>query len=661
MKLTSMLSIRILLLLMLPSLVTACGPDSTAEPVAFEFAETEKALAQSTLAQPTSTQVIPTPTQAEATPEPLSTEIVLPVDEIIAGLEGLPIDQFFEASYSQLLLRNPELLTELNLSEQFGLRNDRLNNLSDAYLRETQKLEAAILSQLRTYDRQSLAPEDRLSYDIYLWLLEDKVQGHEFMYHNYPLNHFINSYDFNLTTLLTELHPLKSREDAEDYIQRLSKVEAQVDQLLEGLTIREQLGILPPDFIIQMARSNLAGYIGFWGGNMDAIEASRIPAFEVFNESLASIPELNAEEVAEFKAAALQQVEESFVPGYLKLIDYLDRIQPLADDRAGVWKLPNGEAYYAYKLRQETSTDLTPEEIHELGLAEVERIRQEMKVLFSGLGYPEDEDFRRSLGRAIQEGSVYDISTEAGKQEFVSEVEQIIAEADLRMGEVFDIGPSWGVEVVPGPMGGYYVAGAPDGSRPGAYHVGVSGQQVRKFTQPTIAYHEAVPGHHYQIATAQALDLPMFRKGAGFNGYVEGWALYAEQLAYEMGLYENDPYGNLGRLQMELLRAVRLVADTGIHANGWTRQEARDYLDQALGAPGFFSHEVDRYIVMPAQATGYKIGMLKILELRQTAEEALGEQFDITEFHNIVIGNGSLPLETLDQLVEAYIAGSQNP
>jgi uncharacterized protein (DUF885 family) len=227
------------------------------------------------------------------------------------------------------------------------------------------------------------------------------------------------------------------------------------------------------------------------------------------------------------------------------------------------------------------------------------------------------------------------------------------------VGELFDIGPSWGVEVVPGPFGGYYTPGAPDGSRPGAYHVGIQGSSHNRFIEPTIAYHEAVPGHHYQIATGQVLDVPMFRKEGSYNGFVEGWALYAERLAYEMGLYEDDPYGNIGRLQMELLRAVRLVTDTGIHAKGWTREEARSYMEQAMG-PGFFSHEVERYVVIPAQATGYKIGMLKIMELRQRAQDALGDQFDIKEFHNIVIGNGSLPLEILERLVDDYIASYAN-
>jgi uncharacterized protein (DUF885 family) len=637
-------------LLVICILLAACGGSQATEPYVFKFEETE-----APTVQPFPTKSVPTPTEIQPESEQ-SAEPDSSIDEIISNLEGLPIEEFFDASFSQLLLREPELLTELNMSAQFGIRNDQLNNLSDAYLKDTQRLEAAILSQLLTYDRQSLSPEDQLSYDIYLWKLEDMVQGHEFMYHNYPLSHFINSYNFNITTLLTELHPLNNRQDVEDYISRLSRVEKQVDQLLEGLRIREEMGIIPPDYIIPMAFSSLASYIGL-SGNSDP---TRIPVYSVFSESIESISELSVDEKNEFRAAALEQVENSFIPGYEKLINYLDHLEPLADDRAGVWKLPNGEAFYAYKLRQETSTDLTPDEIHELGKVEVERIRAEMRTLFTELGYPEDEGFGRSLGRAIQEGGSYDISNQSGKDAYVSAIEQMILEADQRMGELFDIGPSWGVEVVPGPMGGYYVSGAPDGSRPGAYHVGIDGSKHDKFMQPTIAYHEAVPGHHYQIATGQALDLPMFRKGGGYNGFVEGWALYAERLAKEIGLYDDDPYGDIGRLYLELLRAVRLVADTGLHAKAWTRQETRDYIDQSMGGPGPFSYEVDRYTVMPAQATGYKIGMLKILELRQRAMDALGDQFDIKEFHNIVIGNGNLPLEILEQLVDEYIAKGQS-
>jgi uncharacterized protein (DUF885 family) len=388
------------------------------------------------------------------------------------------------------------------------------------------------------------------------------------------------------------------------------------------------------------------------------IDPRQLPVFSVFSDSIEDIPDLTTDEKTAFREAALQEIESSFIPGYIKLIDYLDYLETIATSDAGVWKFPNGEEYYAYKLRDETSTDMTPDEIHQLGLAEVDRIRAEMRQVFNDLGYPADESFGESLGRAIAEGGSYNTSSQAGIDEYIAGVEAIIAEADQRMGEVFDIGPRWGVKVK---IGGccYYTPGAADGSRLGAYNIGIWGSDPNKFDERTIAYHEAVPGHHYQIATCQALDLPIFRREETYNGFVEGWALYAERLAYEMELYEGDPYGNIGRLQLELLRAVRLVTDTGIHAKGWTREEAQSYMSQALGGE-HLTHEVDRYVVIPAQATGYKIGMLKILELRQRAMDALGDQFDIKEFHNIVIGNGSLPLEILEQLVDDYIAAEQS-
>jgi uncharacterized protein (DUF885 family) len=654
MKISSAKITLVLSLLVISVLLVACNVAESTEQIAILVPENTL-----TTVPPAQTEISITPTNPpdetiESSPPESS------IDQVIAGLEGLPIDEFFDESYKQLLLREPEVLTYAHLSQEFGLRDDQLNDLADAYIRQTQQLEVAILDLLRTHDREQLTPDQQLSYDIYEWDLDNRVRGHRFMYNDYPLTHFIFSYDFALNELFTELHELNTRENAEDYISRLSQVNRQVDQLLEGLILREEAGVVPPDFIISMALNNLHDYLGMRSNNPDTIEPRQLPVFSVFNESLDPLSSITPEEKMELRDFALQEIETSFIPAYLKLIDYLEHQETIATSDAGVWKFPNGEEYYAYKLRDETSTDLTPEEVHQIGLAEVDRIKAEMRQVFNDLGYPAEESFGNSLGRAIKEGGSYNISSQAGKDEYIAAVEAIIEEADQRMDELFDIGPSWGVEVVGGPMGGYYTPGTPDGSRPGAYHVGILGSGRNKFLEPTIAYHEAVPGHHYQIATGQALDLPMFRKEGGYNGFVEGWALYAERLAWEMGLYEDDPYGNVGRLQMELLRAVRLVTDTGIHSKGWTRQEAQSYMDQAMGAPGYFSHEVDRYVVIPAQATGYKIGMLKILELRQRAMDALGDQFAIKEFHNIVIGNGSLPLEILERLVDDYIAAAQN-
>ena len=577
------------------------------------------------------------------------------VEEILKSLEGLTIDNLFAQSFDQLSLRNPEGLTHAGVSALFGLRDDQLNNLSDVYLRETQKLESGVLELLNAYDRESLTPERRVSYDVYEWYLDNQVRGHAFMYHSYPLTHFIGSYHFELDNLLTEIHPLVTRQNAEDYVSRIAKVSTQVDQLMEGMHIREEMGIIPPDFIVTLTKQELLNYLGIYSPEMQ-VNTKSLRVYARFDEEIEGIPGLSDSEKSAFREAVRGAIETSFIPAFIKMVEYQDYLLPLSSADAGAWKLPNGDAYYAHMLRQETSADLTPGEIHDLGLAEVERIREEMRLALIENEYPEDASLSENFQLAVDVSGYYDVNSSSGVAAYISSIEQMIAEADLRVDELFDLRPRAEVVVLGGPMGGYYVPGAADGSRPGSYHVSTSSGYRPKYSAQTIAYHETVPGHHYQIALAQELNLPAFRNFIHFNGYVEGWALYAERLAWELGLYDQSPDGNLGRLQFELLRAVRLVVDTGIHALGWTREDAQIYMYQAMPTErGWFYHEIDRYVVLPAQATGYKVGMLKILDLRQQAMDTLGESFDIKAFHNVVIGNGSLPLEILDSLVQDYI------
>jgi uncharacterized protein (DUF885 family) len=476
------------------------------------------------------------------------------------------------------------------------------------------------------------------------------------MYHNYLVHHFLGSYHDELIRSLTEVHPITERGDVEDYISRLARVNEQVGQVVEGLRLREEAGIVPPKFIIEMTLPALRDLAGG--------SAHLTPFHTAFKEKLNDLEGMSEFEKQSFQEAAVEEIGDSVQPAFQSLVEQVEHLRTVATGDAGAWKLPDSDAYYAHMLRQETSTDLTLEEIHELGLAEVDRIQAEMRQVFDELGYPQDEGLGDLMGRAIEEGGFYDVRTEAATDKIIQAVEALLDEVDQRADEVFDLRPAAKVKVVADPAfggGGYYVLPSRDGSRPGAYHSGVGGSWVPKFNLPTIAYHEAVPGHHFQIALAQEMDLPAFRGDLVLNGYAEGWALYAERLAWELGLYDDDvpgsgPYGNIGRLQLELLRAVRLVADTGIHAKGWTREGAKIYLEEALGDPsGRWSHEIDRYIVLPAQATGYKVGMIKILELRQQAMDALGEQFDLKEFHNVVLGNGSIPLEILERLVQDYI------
>jgi uncharacterized protein (DUF885 family) len=631
--------------------VVAVVPSNTvARPTATLVPPTGTPAPRTATSEPaTGTPVPPAPTVLPPTAPPTSTAIQTAIDDVIARLQGLPLDQFFDASYRQLLLRKPEGLTYAGVSQEFGLRNDQLNDLSDAYIRDTQKLEDAILELLHSYDRARLAPDQQVSYDVYEWYLNSQVRGHEFIYCEYPLHYFLGSYDVELIRLLTEIHPLSNKQDLEDYVSRLSQVDDQVGQLMEGLKLREQAGIIPPKLVIEWTLPNLQAVADSKAGST--------PFYTSFSQKIGTLQGMSNGDKRAFRTAVEAEITGSVIPAFQTLADYFETLLPVATDDAGLWRLPNGEACYAYLLRRETSTDLTPEEIHALGLSEVARIQAEMRQAFDDLGYPKDASLGEMMERAINEGGFYDTRTQAGKDQAVAAYEALLAEMSKRLTDVVNLRPRGKIAVVGDLIGGgYYVPGSRDGSRPGAFHAYIGGPRLAKYGMATTVYHEAVPGHGFQGTIAQELNLPLFRTDVFFNGYAEGWALYSERLAWEMGMFADDPYGNVGRLQLELLRAVRLVVDTGIHARRWTREEAKAYMNQALGDPsGRLSSEVERYVVLPAQATGYKIGMLKILELRQRAMDQLGDRFDLKEFHGVVLGNGMVPLEILEQLVDDFI------
>lgn len=572
------------------------------------------------------------------TPQPTAAPSV---DEIVAQLEGLDFDAFLEASYTQLLLRDPELVTELGLAEKLGVGNDRLTDISDDYVRETQQLEVAILDLLNQYDHVVLTPDQQLSAEIYGWYLNDRIEGHRFMYDDYPVTHFITGAQNQLVHFFTDIHPVANLQDARDYVTRLSQVDEKFAQLVDGLRLREEKGVILPKFIVQWVLYDLR--------NMARSSPRATPFYTAFEEKVDALEGVSDTDKEALLKDAEEEIKDAVIPAFQSLADYSEHLETVATDDAGVWKFSDGEEYYAYALRHHTTTDLTADEIHELGLQEVARIQAEMRRLFDELGYPEDEGLPELFGRVAQDsGSLHGGQIVAG-------YEAIIDEVDRRMGVAFDLRPSAPVEVVGGPTGGYYVSPAMDGSRPGYFYASDVGSQPT-FSMPTLAYHEAIPGHHFQLALAQELELPLFRKNTIFTAYAEGWALYAERLAWEMDMYADDPYGNLGRLQAEAFRAVRLVVDTGIHAKGWTYEQAVAYMIENTGLPrGQVEFEVSRYITWPGQATAYKIGMIRILELRQEAEERLGDQFDLKAFHNVMLGNGSVPLETLDRLVDDYI------
>ncbi len=566
----------------------------------------------------------------------------LSVPDVAAGLQGLDLDTFFEESYNRLLLRDPELVTIRGLGAKFGVGNDQLTDISDSYIRETHQLETAILDLLKTYDRTGMTPEQQLSVDVYAWYLDDRVRGHEFMYNDYPINPTITGAHNEWVHFFTQIHPVTNRQDAEDYVTRLSRLDIKGEQLLDGLRRREEAEVILPESIIYQVQRELR--------NITRSEARFTPFYVAFEEKVNALEDLSAAEKQALLDAAENEIAESVIPTYRALVDYLEHQEATATGEDGVSKFPNGEDYYAYALRHHTTTDLTADEIHELGLQEVARIQAEMRDLFEALGYPPDESLPTLFRRVAEDsGSLYG-------DEIVAGYESIIEEADRNLDDAFDLRPRADVIVIGGAGGDYYQTPATDGSRPGAFYASIGGTRPR-FSMPTLAYHEAVPGHHFQLAIAQELTgLPSFRNGVHFTAYVEGWALYAERLAWEQGFYEDDPYGNLGRLQYEVWRAARLVVDTGIHAKGWNYDQALNYMRRNTGLSiGLIEYEVARYIVWPGQATSYMVGMLKILELRQIAMDRLGDRFDLKEFHSVVLGDGNLPLGTLEQVVQDYV------
>ncbi len=579
-----------------------------------------------------------TPTAAATT----AATAVPTAENLLAGLSGLDIDSFFDQAFTRWVVRDPESLTTLGLADMYGIGDANLTDISDAFLRETQALESGTLDLLRAYDRSTFTPAQTLNADVYDWFLDDLVRGHPFMYDDYPLNPIVTSVHYNLYMLFTAYHPLNNRQDAEDYISRLSQVQKKITDLIDGLRKRQEHGVILPAFIIPYVLHDITG--------ISQSPPSSQPFYTTFNERLTGV---TASEKDTLSAQVKEQVTNAVVPAYQQLVTYLNDLKPQATDTVGVWQFSDGEAYYAQCLRRQTSTDLTADEIHELGKQHLERIHAEMRTLFAGLGYDAGKSIQSLYGLLANDGAIL------SGQPAVNAIETAIRNAETFLPQAFDLLPRAQVEVVGGPDGNYYMPPSYDGARPGLFYASTD-RPIPEYDVKTLVYHETLPGHHLQSAIAmdQTSLIPM-RQAASCNAFIEGWALYAERLMAELGAYAGDPQGDLGRLRMEAYRAARLVVDTGIHAKRWTFDQAVETFAQAAGLPaGSGQGEITRYCVWPAQATSYFIGFLKILELRQKAKDVLGDKFDLKAFHRVLLVNGAVPLFILEQLVDNYIQGA---
>lgn len=566
------------------------------------------------------------------------------IQEALDRLQDLPFDEFVDASYKQILLRNPELVTSMGLSQVLGIRDDRLDDICNSYVADTYRLKAGIRGILGNYDLSALSYEQKISYDSYAWLLADWQAEQEFMYHFYPVTHGFSRQN-DLFRFLEDEHPLESLENVEDYISRLEQVDDQFACLTSNLEDSEERGIMAPAQMLQRAADGVRGVVPG--------SATNLPFYTALAAKITSIHEIDEAQRQNLLSRAKQAIDSSVIPAYQSLVAALDEQIPRAPPMNGVWQLPDGYRYYEAMLKHHTTTDLSAAEIHQTGLDEVARIRAEIRAVFDLLGYPSGYDFAPLFERVAVDSGVVRAA------DIVPLNEGFIRQAQEDITAVFDIAPEAEVIVRGGAGGGFYVAGSLDGSRPGAYYIGNQRDDYRYWMR-TIAYHEAVPGHHFQIAIGNEQNVPLFSKGGSvYTAFVEGWALYAEWLAKELGWYEDDPYSELGRLQWELLRAARMVVDTGLHHVGWSRQQAIDYfVDQVGTTTSRAAQQVDLYLYWPGYFTAYKIGMLKILELRQYAIDELGGLFDIKAFHRAVLLHNRLPLALLERLVQDYVVST---
>jgi uncharacterized protein (DUF885 family) len=521
----------------------------------------------------------------------------------------------------------------------------KLTPITKAYRTERLAVARRSLDELMKFDRAKFSPQQRISARILEWDLNERLKSEAFQDYNFVFNQF-RGLHVRLVNFLSQTHPIRNRRDIDNYLARLELVAGQIDEGIAQARDAAGRGFLMPDFITASAIGQFDRFL--------ADEAAKNVLVTSLDERAAGLKDVSAEDRAAFVATAERTVRAAIIPAYTRARALLKEQLPETNDHAGLGWLPGGADAYAYYLGRNTTTTMSPQEVHAIGLKEVERIEAEMDVLLQQIGYKEGSiKVRMARLEADQQPPAEPDPRPALLARYV----EILADAEKRAELIFDLRPKAPCVVKREPpftektAAAHYTSPARDGSRPGTFWAPLPGP-FEMTGMRTLVYHEAIPGHHFQIALQQEMtDLPRFRQDRIFGGataHSEGWALYAEYLAAESGWYEGDTIGRLGQLDDELFRARRLVVDTGLHAMKWTRQQAIDY--------GIKPSEVERYVVLPGQACSYKIGMLKILELRAKAKQALGDKFSLKEFHNTVLRAGNMPLSVLEQVIDDWIA-----
>ena len=580
--------------------------------------------------------------------------------------ESVRLNAWFEERYEEELAFSPIQQTFLGVTEN----NDKIDDFSlEAQLEQLNWKRESVAEMRANFDYEQLNADAKISYDLWEYQLAAAEAASQFRLNGYVFEQMNAIHSF-FPQLLIAFHSVEDADDMQAYVSRIEATEVALDQLITLSQEAAAAGVRPPRFAFESVIDSASQIIS--GAPFNEGEDSAIWADA--QQKIATLQEteiINQAQADALKNATRVALLDHWQPAYQRLIAWQQEdIVNTSEISQGIAALPDGEAYYNERLANQTTTNLTADEIHQIGLNEVARLKAEMEVIKNNVGFEGDlKAFFAMLRDSKDDQRHYYPDTDEGRQAYIDDATAAIENIKIKLASYFGLLPKADLEVrrvepfreQPG-AAQHYFPGTPDGSRPGIYYAHLSDMTAMpKGELEVIAYHEGLPGHHMQIAIQQELEnVPTFRTQAGFTAYSEGWGLYSELLAKEMDGTYTDPYSDFGRLGSEIWRAIRLVLDTGLHAKGWTEEQAVQYfLDNSAITEAQARSEVQRYMVLPGQATSYKIGMLKILELREKAEQALGDKFDIRGFHDAVLGGGAVPLSVLEAIIDQWIAEVQ--
>ena len=575
-------------------------------------------------------------------------------------MKPISLDHYLGKEVISGMLDSPEAMTYLGIIDQFNFITKHQSKLS-VYGLEDQAEDLADMKKSRAilerYNDSKLTKQQRISKNVALFDLDNKIrQEEEFPFHDYPLNQ-IGGIHLNMVQFMTDVHPIRSKNEARAYIDRLNMLDDVFGSTIESLNAQRDAGIFPPRFVFDHVIRQLN----------ELINADQNPIRDVFERKI-NEPELGFSD--KFKAELINDLnlamEESVNPSFQLLLDFMIETLPMADPNDGVWSLPNGDEFYALRLKVYTTTDYSAEDIHNIGLSEVDRISKRMQDILSELGYGDNLNVGEMMNQLNEDPQFLYADTPDRKTIVIKDYSDIVEETWMAAADSFHRMPASKVEVRAVPeyseeneAGGYYMSPALDGSRPGVFYANLYDiKQTPTYSMRALAFHEAIPGHHLQNAlNLENEDLTLYRRfGYYTSAFGEGWALYSERLSVELGMAKTL-FDELGVLQSELFRSVRLVVDTGLHYKRWTREEAMDYMKKTTGmSDAEVVSEIERYIVWPGQACSYKVGMIKILDLRERAKDQMGDSFDIRDFHSAVLDHGEPPLFIVEELVDEMIS-----